>query len=379
MTVLAEIPGITNVIGGAIRDASDVALETVTEHIHESVNGAVKGLTEKLIEAMTRTTRISLDGDFGGLNDVRAQILGLSFTIMLGLLFMNVIRALASGEPGPVIRAALIDLPKAIALVTVYTTVAAILIGITDEFSNAILGDIPAAVGTIGATVTTESAISTSPVLLPTIFGILYMAGALFVWAALIIRTALLYIIITLAPLGYATVAHPGTRPIGRKTTETLIALITSKLGIAIAFRVGAGLVATADTNTDPTTGGDNLSLMFLGCVVIGLAAFMPWMILKAIPVLDSGDTVAGSERAPYRAAAAGIGTAVAVVSAGRLAGSSNSSSGTANNSAGASAGGGSVADSGAGSNIATALAARPAPPPPTPKSVRTDSGGVGQ
>jgi len=48
--------------------------------------------------------------------------------------------------------------------------------------------------------------------LLGIIFGLLFVVGAILVWLQLLVRAALIYVLIVLAPLGFATRAHPGTR-----------------------------------------------------------------------------------------------------------------------------------------------------------------------
>ena len=118
--------------------------------------------------------------------------------------------------------------------------------------------------------------------LLGIIFGLLFIVGAILVWLQLLVRSALIYILIVLAPLGFATRAHPGTRPIARRTIEMGVALILSKFGVAVAFGVGAAAIESS--NGVGAGEGVDLAGMMTGVAVMLMAAFMPWVIWKAIP-----------------------------------------------------------------------------------------------
>ena len=128
------------------------------------------------------------------------------------------------------------------------------------------------------------------------IFGLLFIVGAILVWLQLLVRSALIYILVVMAPLGFATRAHPGTRHVARRTVEMGVALIVSKFGVAVAFGVGAAAVESGN----PAEGGD-LSSMMTGVAVMLMAAFMPWVIWKAIPVVEGAAVAGGVERAPVR------------------------------------------------------------------------------
>jgi hypothetical protein len=144
------------------------------------------------------------------------------------------------------------------------------------------------------------------------------------VWAELLVRSAMIWIIVVLAPLGYATRASAGSRQIARRTSEIGFAVIISKFGIAVAFAIGSTFIDGATNVGEPGSGAEveaDLTGMLTGTVVVLLAAFMPWMILKATPVMEAAVVNQGAERGPLRFAAAGIGLAIGAASLARLAG----------------------------------------------------------
>jgi len=224
-------------------------------------------------------------------------------------------------------------------LMVMSVTVAWILIRIVDEASLAVTGDVGAAMGEFTASLVVVEAL-TGAGLLGIIFGLLFVVGAILVWLQLLVRAALIYILIVLAPLGFATRAHPGTRQIARRTVEMGIALILSKFGVAVAFGVGA----TAIESSNGVVEGDGVDLtgMMAGVAVMLMAAFMPWLIWKVFPMVEAATAAAGVERSPVKAAvsAASLGVA-ASIGVSKLAGGGSMASASGGGGSGGGAGGG--------------------------------------
>ncbi len=78
------------------------------------------------------------------------------------------------------------------------------------------------------------------------------------------------------------------------------VALILSKFGVAVAFGVGAAAIESS--NGVAAGEGVDLAGMMTGVAVMLMAAFMPWVIWKAIPVVEAATATAGVERAPCAA-----------------------------------------------------------------------------
>lgn len=352
-----DIPFLDDLVGGVVGDAASAVLDVVIEFVFGLIIGAIEAITNGLIFVMESSSQVSLTGpEFAGLSEIRAQILGMSLFLVLGFLFLNVLRSVSRGEPGAVIRAVLVDLPTALLYTTLFTAFANVLIVIVDDASEAIVGDLGESVGQVGAVLVAGNTVSSvatagtaAPVggLLALIFGLVYIFAAMIVWAELLIRSALIYIIIVTAPLGFAARASAGAQQIARRTIEVMFGIILSKLGIALAFGIGASLIDTGNSFGEADGGVipvEDVSAMFVGVTVVLLAAFMPWMILKMIPIMESATDMAGAERSPLKAAAGGAGLAIAAVGAAKLAGSGT---GSGANPAG---GGGSGSEAGGGS-----------------------------
>ena len=348
--------GLGGLVGGAAKAAGEAALDVVVKFVFGLIANAVTSITSSIVSAMNATTSVDFDGGFfPALTPIRRTVLGMSMALVLALFFLAILRSLAAGEPGAIIRAALVDVPAALFTTVASVSVAWVLIRVVDEASLAVTGDVATAMGRFSAALSTVDAL-TGAGLLGVIFGLLFVVGAILVWLQLLVRSAMLYILIVLAPLGFATRAHPTTRPIARRTIEMGVALILSKFAVAVAFGVGA---AAIDSSNGVATGeGVDLTGMMTGAAVMLMAAFMPWVIWKAIPVVEAAAVTAGVERSPGRAVttAASLGVA-AGVGAARLAGGSAAAGG---------AGGarvGSVDGMPSGSGAATSAAASGAAP----------------
>ena len=61
-------------------------------------------------------------GFFPALTPIRQIVLGMSLALLLAFFFAAILRSLAAGEPGAIIRTALVDVPSAIALMLVSVT-----------------------------------------------------------------------------------------------------------------------------------------------------------------------------------------------------------------------------------------------------------------
>ncbi len=332
------IDGVGGLIGGAAEAAGEAVLDLVVQFVFGLIADAVASVTGAIIDAMDSTTAVDLNGGFfPALTPIRQTVLGMSMALVLALFLISIVRSLAAGEPGAIVRAALVDVPSAMLLMVLSVTVAWILVRIVDEASLAVTGDVGAAMGEFTASLVVVEAL-TGAGLLGIIFGLLFVVGAILVWLQLLVRAALIYILIVLAPLGFATRAHPGTRQIARRTIEMGIALILSKFGVAVAFGVGATAIESSNGVVEGE--GVNLGGMMAGVAVMLMAAFMPWLVWKVFPVVEAATAASGVERSPVKAAvsAASLGVA-AGIGVSKLAG--GGSMGAASGSGGGGVGGG--------------------------------------
>ena len=313
---------ITGLLGGAAKAAGDAVLDSVIKLLFHLVASAVTAITAALISALTETTTVDLQsGWFASDRQQRlvALVLAMSVSLLLVFVLLTIVRGLIVGEPAQMVRAVLVDVPLAIFASVAVAAVTGALLAITDAASAAVLGDVSQSLGQFATLLGSADALSGTG-LLGLVFGVLFIAAAIVVWLQLLLRAALLYLVVTFAPLGFVAHVYPGGRQIARRTVEIGVSLIISKFAIALAFATGGSALVGGAPASAPTATPD-LRSMLVGAAIMLLAAFMPWLVWRIIPVFESATVMQGVERAPLRTATTVASAAVTAASAARLAG----------------------------------------------------------
>jgi hypothetical protein len=141
---------------------------------------------------------------------------------------------------------------------------------------------------------------------------LLGMLGMLLLWMVLYVREALIYLVVALAPLAWATSVWPTIASVRRRVVELLAALVFSKLAIAMALAVGIGALGGIGSTGRPgdATMGNGLAefgTMVVGIVTFGLAAFMPFHVIRLVPIVEAAVIAQGIHTAPIRAVQVGL------------------------------------------------------------------------
>jgi hypothetical protein len=97
-----------------------------------------------------------------------------------------------------------------------------------------------------------------------------------------------------------------------RHTIELLAALILAKPVIALALSVGVGAlggVGATGTRGDGIidSGLAEFGTLVVGIITFGLAAFMPYLVYRLLPVVAAATVAAGVASGPLRAASTGM------------------------------------------------------------------------
>lgn len=359
------VGGIGGFFGGLAEDAGQAVIDYVFIFIFELIAQAVAAITGALAKSFNgASTKVDLVGGWftseagSSVTTMTSVIAG---SLVLVFLFLSLIRAMAAGEFSSMWRAALIDVPAAFLATALTVVVASALLAMVDEASASLLGEDGEQLAAFGNSLADVDQLTLAG-LLGILFGLLFIVGAVLVWIQLLVRAALIYILIAFAPITWVTRAYPGTRSIAKRGVEVGIALIISKFVMAISFRLGAEAMASSGA----AEGEADLAAMLVGASIMLMTAFMPWMIFKVIPAVESAPSAAGPQGAAIGAAMVGGGLAFAGLKnlAGGSSGDSGQSSGGGSASAGeggtgsASGGGGSGGEGGGGAGVAAGAVA---------------------
>ena len=151
------------------------------------------------------------------------------------------------------------------------------------------------------------------------------IAASVIVWAALVVRKALIVVSAVFAPLAFAGSLADITVGWTRKWIEIMAALIISKLVLVIIFIVGWGIL-DAGVGQAGHRATQTITQTATGLLILTLAGFAPWMALKLVHFGDdqfhrlhvlAGTTTVGARTAAaapqkvaaWKATAASLGT----------------------------------------------------------------------
>jgi hypothetical protein len=177
------------------------------------------------------------------------------------------------------------------------------------------------------------------------------MAGGALLWLELVVRASLISIFVGVAPLACAAVQWPRLEGVLRQVLLGGLALILSKLVIAIVLSVGFA-VLTVD---------DGLAGLFGGMFIVLIAAISPFAVARVLPVAAEEMSLANQGRLRGWVGT-GVGSSVSIVQAAAGLGGGPAVAGRAGGAAGAQAGPGPAAGR-RGSSGGTAVAASGAGP----------------
>lgn len=262
------------------------------------VDGA-RDATAAVLAALDTTTRVNLSADWFQANV--GVLAAVTLPVLVGLFALQVTAAVLRREPGGLARA-VVGVAKAL-------LGSAIALAVTQSALVA-CDEIAAAIAAAAGTTVTDAARrflelsylagpSAGPAL-QILLGLAVIVGSFLLWAVLLFRKAALLLVAVFAPVAFAGAAFDHTRAWVRRWVELVAALVFCKVVIVVVFVVGLAAFGTTGTTGDtgstgsPGTtgstgstasaaGGAALSDLLVGLVLLGIAAFSPWLSWRFI------------------------------------------------------------------------------------------------
>jgi hypothetical protein len=287
-----------DVVGAVIEDGSVRVLRAIAEGIASFAAMILEGLWG-LIQ---RVTNPQTDADF--LYQWAGMLFGIALPITVAFMCFQVMQSVLrargftrSGVFSAVTGAALAIFGTAASLPIVHYLTAAV-DGAAEAMTGVIVGDIDTlgeafanAVGGDGVPmhamftplgwdrVAQETTVGVLGGLIGTIIlGFLMIMGGIAVFAALLIRTLLLYAVVVTGPIAFLGLVWSPVRPWFRRWVTAVVALIFTKLGVVLVF--GLGISAMNNLDFD---GGilEALGRLLAGTVLMLISAFVPIVAFK--------------------------------------------------------------------------------------------------
>lgn len=333
MTVLADIPNPIGIVTDAFGAVGGWAFDKVAEGIASWILGAVEFFVNGAIDFLRSSASPDVTAAwFSGSGSPYAVVRNIAGFLLVGFVFLGLIQGLVNGDIAGMIRRMAGNLPAAVAGMVVTTAVVSQLLQLTDAMSQAVLVNTDEQalhfLSGFGVTVTTVTNGFAAVIL-----GLVAVVAGLLLWIELIVRASLVYVLVAISPLGFAATLWPSAKGVLRKTIELLLAVIISKLVICITLAIGVAALSGGGTAGTSGAGlasnaGDSIGALLVGAVLLGLAAFSPFIVLKLVPVAEAALVAQGVSRGPLRATQSGMSAAQSVSTARRLAGGNSAPGG---------------------------------------------------
>ncbi|MFW6034187.1 MAG: type IV secretion system protein [bacterium] len=307
MPGVCDVPGISSAceqvgdaVGGFVEDSSIRVLSAIAR----GVTAFAAMLLELLWGLIQTVTRPQTDAEF--LYQWAGMLFGIALPITVAFMCFQVVQSLLrargwtrSGVMSAVTGAAAAIVGTSASLPIVHYLTLAV-DGTADAMTGVILGDVDTlgdafadAIGGDGVSVwealipggpgqqqlAAESVVGVLGGLIGMIvLGFLMIVGGIAVFAALLIRTLLLYVVVVTGPIAFLGLVWSPVRPWFRRWVTAVVALIFTKLGVVVVFGLG---ISALNTLTFDGGVGEAIGRLLSGVVLMLIAAVVPIVAFK--------------------------------------------------------------------------------------------------
>lgn len=306
---------VTGFAGEAANAGFQVVIGGLTAWVLDAVVWVVGGVFHFFLDA----TDPNVQADwFVGPGGPYATTAAIGATLLVGFVLAGITQGVLTGDIGGMFRHIGLNLPLSVIGMVGLVTVVQALVQLTDALSTTVLERFGADVSTFTAAVGSVSALSdgTATAFVVFLLAVVTVIAGVILVTELVIRAALVYIVVALAPLVLAAQLWPALRGMGRKLLELVVALIVSKLVIAVALTVAAAAMVGTFSGGDVTAlpppevvaedpGGSvaqAVGILLAAVASFGVAAFSPLLVARLMPLTEAALVAQGVRGGPVRA-----------------------------------------------------------------------------
>jgi type IV secretion system protein TrbL len=211
-----------------------------------------------------------------------AVVGGLALIFTMGIFLMQVIASVLLQHPGGLARAVrglAVSFVGAAAAITITQAALAAVDALSAGVITAVIGGDAKA---LGARLVNAGAIAQveNPAML-LIAAVFILIAIVIVWAAMMVRKMLIIIAAVFAPIAFSGAASTATAPWVKRWIEFTIALVLSKLVLAIILVTGVKVLDGAGSTTGGIT--QQGTQLAVGILILCMAGFAPWVAVKSI------------------------------------------------------------------------------------------------
>ncbi|MGQ0823767.1 MAG: hypothetical protein ACT4OX_01845 [Actinomycetota bacterium] len=314
------IDKVSGFVGGVATAGFEAIIGGLTAWIVDAVVWVVGGVFNFFLDSTDPNVQadwfITGDGPY-------ATTVAIGASLLLLFVLAGIVEGTINGDVGGMLRRIALELPLSILAMIGLVTVCQVLIQLTDALSGQVLDNFQDDISEFGAVVTSLSTLAggTATAFVVFVLGLVTVLAGLVLVAELVVRAALIYIVVALAPLVFAARLWPATKGASRKLLDLLVALIVSKLVIAIALAVAAAAAVGAGSGGEVTAlpapevfaenpGGsvtEAVGILLTAAAAFGVSAFSPLLIARLLPMTEAAVVAHGIKGGPVRAGHQGM------------------------------------------------------------------------
>jgi hypothetical protein len=271
--------GAVGSIGGSVAGAG---VDAVLNGLSQWVASGAEWLLSQIGSVLNSTTTVELGAAWFKAH--YAVMTGLAAVVVVPLLLLSTLQAIVRQNAGQLVRAFFVQLPLALLLGVVAVQIVSLCLSATDAMCTLVAGGSGADVKSLLAGITKGLVVSvgdpTTATFVLLLVGLLVAAGSFVLWLELLVRAAAVYVAVLFLPLVLTALVWPAVSQWCRRLVETLAALILSKFVIVATLSLAAGAVGS---------GSSNVASVLAGGALLVLATFVPFSILRLIPMVEAG------------------------------------------------------------------------------------------
>ena len=294
--------GALGLVGDVAGAGADAAADAVLDGIVGWAADGATWLVRAVAVQIERSTRPALGSAWFSKRYSAMRQLAISLSLIF--LLISIAQAALRRDLEGLIRACLVSLPVAMLLTFAAVTLVEVGLALTDELTaTALRGsgtDVREGVADLGGALKPGgTGAGALPGLVLLLGALLTAVLALVVWIELVLREAAIYVAVVFLPIALAGLTWRNTAHWARRLAEWLVAIILSKLAIAVAFAVAGSMLG------EGRSGSGGLSTVIAGCAVLLIAACTPWVLLQLIPFAEQA--AGGLHRSQVRGAVTAV------------------------------------------------------------------------
>jgi hypothetical protein len=269
------------VVGSVGSTVAGAGIDAVLSGLSQWVASGAEWLLGQIGAVLNSTTSVDLGADWFRHN--YGIMTTLAAVVVLPLLLVSTLQAIYRQNPAQLLRAFFVQLPLALLLGVASVQIVILSLSATDAMCSAVAGGASSSVSTMLSTLSQGLVVAVGDPTLATfvilLVGLLVAVASFVLWLELLVRAAAVYVAALFLPLALITLVWPSISHWCRRLVETLAALILSKFVIVATLSLAAGAIAS----------GSGFGSVLAGGALLVLATFVPFAILRLIPMVEAG------------------------------------------------------------------------------------------